>query len=59
MKNLKIEKLIKKHKGVRRDTPGMTFESYAMRINMHRDIDCKREEKKNTVSKYKHDNDKC
>ena len=42
----KNRKINKKHKGVRRDTPGMTFESYAMRINMHRDIDCKREEKK-------------
>ena len=33
---------------MRRDTPGMTFESYAMRINMLRDIVCKREEKKIT-----------
>ena len=44
----KNRKINKKHKGVRRDTPGMTFESYAMRINMLRDIDCKREEKKIT-----------
>ena len=42
----KNRKINKKHKGVRRDTPGMTFESYAMRINMLRDIDCKRKEKK-------------
>ena len=42
----KIGKTNKKHKGVRRDTPGMFFESYAMRINMLRDIDYKREEKK-------------
>ena len=44
----KNRKINKKYKDVRRDTPGMTFESYAMRINMLRDIDCKREEKKIT-----------
>ena len=42
----KDRKINKKHKGVRRDTPGMSFESYAMRINTLRDIDCKKEEKK-------------
>ena len=31
---------------MRRDTPGICFESYAMRINTLRDIDCKNEEKK-------------
>ena len=44
----KDRKINKKHKGVRRDTPGMFFESYAMRINTLRDIDCKKEEKKIT-----------
>ena len=44
----KDRKINKKHKGVRRDTPGMCFESYAMRINTLRDIDCKNEEKKIT-----------
>ena len=31
---------------MRRDTPGICFESYAMRINTLRGIDCKNEEKK-------------
>ena len=44
----KDRKINKKHKGMRRDTPGMCFESYAMRINTLRDIDCKKEEKKIT-----------
>ena len=40
-------KINKKHKGVRRDTPGMCFESYAIRINsLIEDVDCKRDEKK-------------
>ena len=40
-------KINKKHKGVRRDTPGMCFESYAMRINsLREDVDRKRDEKK-------------
>ena len=39
-------KINKNHKGVRRDTPGMWFESYAMRINnLREDVDCKRDEK--------------
>ena len=42
---LKDRKIDKKHKGVRKDTLGMCFESYAMRINSLRDIDCKKEEK--------------
>ena len=46
-------KIDKKHKGVRRDTPGMCFESYAMRINTLRDIDCKKEEKKICKKDYK------
>ena len=42
-------KINKKHKGVRRDTPGMTFESYAARIKNLRDdlgFDFERNEKK-------------
>ena len=31
---------------MRRDTPGMCFESYPVRINTLRDIDCKKEEEK-------------
>ena len=43
----KNRKINKKHKGVRRDTPGMCFESYAMRINtLREDVDCKIAEKK-------------
>ena len=46
----KDRKINKKHKGVRRDTPGMTFESYAARIKNLRDdlgFDFERNEKKN------------
>ena len=50
---LKERKINKKHEGVRRDTPGMSFESYAMRINTLRDIDCKKEEKKLLKKDYK------
>ena len=43
----KNRKIKKKHKGVRRDTPGMCFESDALRINtLREDVDCKIEEKK-------------
>ena len=45
----KDRKINKKHKGVRRDTPGMTFESYAARIKNLRDdlgFDFERNEKK-------------
>ena len=42
----KNRKINKKHKGVRRDTPGMCFESYANRITMLRKLDCKQKEKK-------------
>ena len=42
----KNRKINKKHKGVRKDTQGMNFESYAMRINMLRESDDKKEEKK-------------
>ena len=36
----------KKHKGVRHDTPGMDFESYANRITPLRSLDCQKDEKK-------------
>ena len=37
---------------MRRDTPGMCSESYAMHINtLREDVDCKREEKKNYAKK--------
>ena len=42
----KNRKINKKHKGVRKDTQGINFESYAMRINMLRESDDKKEEKK-------------
>ena len=41
----------KKHKGVRRDAPGMSFENYAARIPLLRSIDCKNEEKKKIIQK--------
>ena len=41
----------KKHKGVRRDAPGMSFENYAARIAPLRSIDCKKEEKKRLSKK--------
>ena len=41
----------KKHKGVRRDAPGMSFESYDSRIAPRRSIDCKKTEQKKIVQK--------
>ena len=59
----KDRKINKKHKGVRRDTPGMTFESYAERISSLRQLDTKFEKKINTEKitglKHKYDYDKC
>ena len=49
----KDRKINKKHKGVRKDTTGMNFESYAMRINMLRESDDKKEEKKLDKKGYK------
>ena len=46
----KDRKINKKHKSVRKDTTGMNFESYAMRINMLREFDDKKE-KKNCTKK--------
>ena len=37
----------KKHKGVRRDTPEMNFESYAERLKVLREVDSERVNKKN------------
>ena len=42
----KNRKINKKHKGARRDTAGMFFESYANRITKLRTLDCKEKEKK-------------
>ena len=42
----KNRKINKKHKGVRRDTPGMNFESYAERMSSIRQIDIARKDKK-------------
>ena len=44
----KDRKINKKHKGVRKDTPVMNFESYAMRINTLREVDNKKEKKNYT-----------
>ena len=42
----KDRKINKKYKGVRKDTQGMDFESYAMRINTLREVDNKKKKKK-------------
>ena len=44
----KDRKINKKHKGVRRDMPGMTFQSYAERISSQRQLDTKPEKNINT-----------
>ena len=61
---LKSRSINKKHKGVKQDTPGMNFESYAERINVLRDTSSeKKTEKKfvqkTTSKKYSDENDKC
>ena len=43
---LKNRSINKKHKGVRSNTPGLNFESYAERIKVLREIDSERAEKK-------------
>ena len=48
---LKNRLINKKHKGVRRDTPGMNFESYAERINVLKEIGNEKNEKKNYFKK--------
>ena len=45
-KRLKNRSINKKHKGVRWDTPGMNFGSYAEKIKVLREIDSERIEKK-------------
>ena len=50
---LKNRKMNKKHKGVRKDTAGMFFESYANRISKLRNLDCKEKEKKIVQRGYK------
>ena len=42
---IKDKKINKKHKGVRRDSPSMTFESYAEKISLLRQLDTKSEKK--------------
>ena len=43
----------KKHKGIRKDTPGMNFESYAEKISSIRQIDIARNDKKLVKKDYK------
>ena len=45
-KKFKTRSINKKHKGVRRDSPGMNFESYAERIKLLREVDSERANKK-------------
>ena len=46
--NLKGRNINKKHKGVRHDMPGMTFENHAERISSLRQLDTNPEKKINT-----------
>ena len=46
LKKLKNRSINKKHKGVKRDTPGINFESYAEIIKVLREVDRERVEKK-------------
>ena len=48
---LKSRLINKKHKGVKRDMPGMNFESYAERINVLRDISTEKQTEKKLVQK--------
>ena len=50
---LKDRKIDKKHKGVRKDTLGMCFESYAMRINSLEISTVKKNKKKLHKKGYK------
>ena len=48
----KNRKINKKHKGVRRDIPGMSFESYAARIkNLRDDLNFERKDEKKIIQK--------
>ena len=59
----KNRKINKKHKSIRIDMEGMSFEAYANRISSLRQLDCKKDEKKlpKKVSgqKYKYNDDDC
>ena len=46
-------KINKKHKGVRRDMEGMSFEAYANRITSLRQLDCKNDKKKSTQKDFR------
>ena len=48
---LKNRLINKKYKEVRRDTPGMNFESYTERINVLRDISCEKKNRKKLIQK--------
>ena len=48
----KNRKINKKHKSVRRDTEGMSFEAYANRITSLRQLDCKNDKKKITQKRF-------
>ena len=50
---LKSRSINKKHKGVKQDTPGMNFESYAERINVLRDISSEKKTKEICTKDYK------
>ena len=43
---------INKHKGVRRDTEGMSFKAYTNRITSLRQLDCKNDKKKITQKRF-------
>ena len=49
---VKNRKINKKHKGVRRDTEGMSLEAYANRITSLRQLDCKKDKKKITQKRF-------
>ena len=46
-------KINKKHKGVRRDMEGMSFEAYANRITSLRQLGCKNDKKKSTQKYFR------
>ena len=49
----KNRKINKKHKGVRRDMEGMSFEANANRITSSRQLDCKNDKKKLTKKDFR------
>ena len=50
---VKNRKINKKHKGVRRDTEGMSLEAYTNRITSLRQLDCKSDQKKFTQKRFR------